>query len=106
MRRRVFLLSSAALAIPLPAVAQQVPAVARVGWLAHGDTMPRHFFEDALVRLGWVEGRNLIVQRRFAGSAGELVTSAAAELRFHPTPPLLGREANGRSGANLAVRLP
>jgi putative ABC transport system substrate-binding protein len=66
-------------------VAQQVPAVARVGWLAHGDTMPRHFFEDALARLGWVEGRNLIVQRRFAGSAGELVTSAAAELvAAHP----------------------
>jgi ABC-type uncharacterized transport system substrate-binding protein len=57
-----------------------IPGKARLGWLAHGDIMPRHFFDDALVRLGWIEGKNLKIERRFAGSAGERLTTAAAEL--------------------------
>src|SRR6476660_4556200 len=57
-----------------------IPAKARIGWLAHGDTMPRHFFEEALSRLGWVEGENLTIERRFGGSAGEQESKAAADL--------------------------
>jgi putative ABC transport system substrate-binding protein len=79
MRRRD-LLAAPILAVALPAAAQQLPAHARLGWLAHGDTLPRHFFDEALARLGWVEGRNLTVERRFSGSAGERETGAAAEL--------------------------
>jgi putative ABC transport system substrate-binding protein len=77
MRRRELLLFAA---LATPAAAQQPPAHARIGWLAHGDTMPRHFFDEALARLGWVEGKNLTVERRFAGSAGEQEESAAVEL--------------------------
>jgi hypothetical protein len=47
------LLAAALLARISPATAQQPPAHARVGWLAHGDEMPRHFFDEALAaRLG------------------------------------------------------
>jgi putative ABC transport system substrate-binding protein len=68
-----------------PASAQQPPTHARIGWLAHGDTMPRHYFDDALARLGWIEGKNLIIERRFSGSAGERVAADAAELvAWHP----------------------
>jgi putative ABC transport system substrate-binding protein len=74
------LLLAALLAAASPTQAQQLLAHARIGWLAHGDTMPRHFFDEALARLGWVEGKNLTVERRFAGSAGEQEGSAAAEL--------------------------
>ena len=62
-----------------------MPATARIGWLAHGDTMPRHAFEQTMARLGWAEGQNLTVERRFSGSAGEnLATEAAALVDFKP----------------------
>jgi putative ABC transport system substrate-binding protein len=80
MKRREFLTAAAVLAGGAPALAQQPPAHARVGWLAHGDTLPRHFFDEALARLGWVEGKNLTIERRFAGSAGEQVDRDAVEL--------------------------
>jgi ABC-type uncharacterized transport system substrate-binding protein len=82
MKRRAVLgfLSSGAVAWPFAAWAQQVPAQARIGWSAHGDTMPRHFFERAMVRFGWVEGQNLVIERRFTGSAGETLAADAAAL--------------------------
>ena len=68
MRRRDLLLAAAAtLAGAPPAAAQQPPAHARLGWIAHGDAMPRHFFDEALARLGWIEGTNLTIERRFFG---------------------------------------
>jgi len=85
MKRRDLFLAIALLAGVSPAAAQQLPAQARIGWLAHGDTMPRHFFDEALARLGWVEGKNLTIERRFAGSAGEQEGRVAAELvAWHP----------------------
>jgi len=85
MRRRDLLIAAVTLAGSRQAAAQQAAARARVGWLAHGDTMPRHYFDEALARLGWIEGRNLTVERRFAGSAGERVADDAAELvAWHP----------------------
>src|SRR5205823_11557090 len=42
--------------------------------------MPRHFFDEALARLGWIEGKNLTVERRFVGSSGEQVMADAAAL--------------------------
>jgi len=80
MKRRDLFLAAALLVGSSPAVAQQPPAHARIGWLAHEDTLPRHFFDEALARLGWVEGKNLAIERRFAGSAGEQMASAASEL--------------------------
>jgi putative tryptophan/tyrosine transport system substrate-binding protein len=85
MRRRGLLLAAAGALFTSSAAAQQPATRARIGWLAHGDTMPRHFFDEALARLGWVEGRNLTVERRFAGSAGERLADDAAELVvWHP----------------------
>jgi putative tryptophan/tyrosine transport system substrate-binding protein len=82
VRRRIFvgaiggvLMLSARAVFP-----QQTLAHARIGWLANGDTMPRHFFDQAMARLGWVEGKNLTVERRFSGAGGEQENSIAAEI--------------------------
>jgi hypothetical protein len=84
MRRRDLLAGSIVVLSASWAAAQQpAPAHARIGWLAHGDTMPRHFFDEAMATLGWVEGKNLTIKRRFGGSAGERMAEAAAELD-HP----------------------
>ena len=78
MRRRDFLLT-ALLVGSSPAVPQQPPVHARVGWLARGDEMPRRFFEETLARLGWVEGKNLTIERRFAGSDVDRQNSTDSE---------------------------
>jgi putative tryptophan/tyrosine transport system substrate-binding protein len=82
MRRRalVAVFGIAAVGAPFVSLAQQAPSHARVGWLAHGDTMPRHFFDEALARLGWVEGKNITIERRFSGAGGEQENSTAAEI--------------------------
>ena len=85
MRRRDFFLAATVVAGGSPTAALQPPTHARIGWLAYGDTMPRRFFEEALAQLGWAERKNLTIERRFAGSAGEQMASAAAELvAWHP----------------------
>ena len=79
-RRELIILVAALVARILPASAQRTPRQARLGWLAHGDTLPRHFFDDALAKLGWVEGKNLTIERRFSGVSGEELEVKAAEL--------------------------
>jgi putative ABC transport system substrate-binding protein len=79
-RRELLILMAALVARVLPASGQQTPRQARLGWLAHGDTLPRHFFDDALAKLGWIEGKNLTIERRFSGVSGEELEVKAAEL--------------------------
>jgi putative ABC transport system substrate-binding protein len=67
MRRRDLLFSGlAALSVGRTATAQTVGA-RHIAWLTTGDTIPRRYFEEALARLGWVEGRNLTIDRRVSG---------------------------------------
>jgi putative ABC transport system substrate-binding protein len=79
-RRELIILVAALVARVLPASAQQTPRHARLGWLAHGDALPRHFLDDALAKLGRVEGKNLTIERRFSGVSGEELEVKAAEL--------------------------
>ena len=79
MKRRDVLF--AGLAAPLfarAAVAQ--PRNARIGWLTTGDTIPRRYFDEAMARLDWVEGRNLVVERRVSGHDTTRRTQVIAEL--------------------------
>jgi putative ABC transport system substrate-binding protein len=82
MNRREFLalLNSGVLAWPLGARAQQSGKVWRIGFIAH-----RHerFYEplfERLRELGYEEGRNLIVERRYAGGHAERFEEFAAEM--------------------------
>jgi len=56
-----------------------------IGFIVTGDLFPHHWFDEAMLRLGWVEGRNLVVERRVTGEDPERRKSAAVELiAAHP----------------------
>jgi putative ABC transport system substrate-binding protein len=84
MRRRDFitLLGGAAAAWPMAARAQQTR---RVGWLSiNPETAPvsRRLvaFKRGLAALGWIEGRNIMFEERWAGDDYERLRVLAAEL--------------------------
>ncbi len=99
MNRRAFVTGlGAVLAAPLAAEAQQTGTVYRIGYLtvpgresAHGvaDT-----FELALRDLGWINGKNVVLDYRFANNDMERLTSFAFELvRSRPDVIVAGANA-------------
>jgi len=88
MRRREFiaLLGSATGVWPLPARAQQPAAVRRVGVLinlSENDLEAQRLltaFREELARLGWVEGRNLRIDYRWANGDVTRIRTLAKEL--------------------------
>jgi putative ABC transport system substrate-binding protein len=81
VRRRETLFGAAALAMTgWPVAAQEAPKTARIGFIVTGDAFPRRYFDEAMERLGWIEGRNLSVERRVTGEDPESRRAAAAEL--------------------------
>ena len=85
MRRREFisLLSGAAVAWPVAANAQQAAKIARIGYLsgslAAGPHLPEAF-RQGLRDLGYVEGRNVVIEYRDAEGKLERFPALAAEL--------------------------
>jgi putative tryptophan/tyrosine transport system substrate-binding protein len=81
MKRRTFmmLLGSAA-AWPLDAFAQQRDKVWRMGFIAHGHESFYDALFEGLREYGYEEGRNLIVERRYARGAAERFKEFAAEM--------------------------
>ena len=93
MDRRVFLsaLSGGLLAAPLPAEAQKSERKARVGILNLGSTpspeelaqsVATNQFWLSMRQLGWVDGQNMVVERRFGESAEQLRAGAADLVRL------------------------
>jgi putative tryptophan/tyrosine transport system substrate-binding protein len=88
MRRREFitLLGSAATAWPLAARAQQRERMRRIGMLANlaeNDPAGRSFsaaFLQGLQQFGWIEGRNVQIEYRFALADAERTRKYASEL--------------------------
>ena len=82
--RRGFLAGSVALlAAPLAAEAQQTGRVYRIGYLGEGTPENALVLEESLRELGYlgyVEGRNLVVERRFAAFKYDRLPDLAAEL--------------------------
>jgi putative ABC transport system substrate-binding protein len=84
MDRRTFIGAVAAgiITAPLAASAQTPTTVRRIGFLAPGAPPPPAELQEAfapLRELGWIEGQNLLVERRYAGRP-ELLRSLAEEL--------------------------
>jgi putative ABC transport system substrate-binding protein len=88
MNRRRFLLTSltGVLAPPLAAEGQQAGKVYRIGYLSAGGPAPLNTpdafkdFKDALRGLGYVEGKNLFIDYRFAEGRFDRLPDLAAEL--------------------------
>ena len=86
MDRRRFLLTSmaGALAAPRFANAQQTRRIAYISATALAPTLVKDL-EDALSKLGWVPGRNLVVESRSAeGQYNRLPALVEDVLRLHP----------------------
>jgi hypothetical protein len=84
--KKVFCLAFGALllAFALPAEAQQPPKVHRIGYLsasARADHAPSfEAFQLGLRELGYVEGKNIIIEARFAEGQAERLPELVAEL--------------------------
>ena len=79
-RRDLLFATVVAAATGWPAVAQEVPKHARIGLMTTGQAFPRRYFDEAMARLGWIEGRNLTVDWRITGTNPEARAQAAREL--------------------------
>ena len=82
-RRRILAGLLVSLAAPLAAEAQQPTRIYRVGVLSVGTglpTSPFSAFREGLRELGWVEGKNLILESRYADFKQERLPDFAGEL--------------------------
>src|SRR5260370_19605088 len=82
-REFIALLGGAAAAWPLAAHAQQVGKVPKIGYLSPGSASPGPLayhdeFQRGLRELGYVEGRNIIIEYRFADGKFDRLDQFAA----------------------------
>jgi putative ABC transport system substrate-binding protein len=71
------------IAAPLGAIAQQVAQARRIGWLWNIAPLTRADLQEHtrdLRALGWVEGRNLVIESRYANGDDSLLPALAEEL--------------------------
>ena len=71
------------LAAPLVAEAQQAGKISRVGVLSGGPAKPNpslDAFRQSLLALGWVEGRNVTIEARFADGKMDRLAGLALDL--------------------------
>ncbi len=85
MRRRQFItLLGGAAAWPLAARAQQAAKVYRIGFLSAGaevrPSKPWSIFVNGLRELGWIEGKNIVFDRRHADNRLDRLPELATEL--------------------------
>ena len=82
MKRREFIsLLGGAFAWPLDGRAQQTLKAARIGYLAFRSPLSADdAFFQALRDFGWVEGQNILIERRFAVGHVDRLNNSAAEL--------------------------
>jgi putative tryptophan/tyrosine transport system substrate-binding protein len=82
-RRFIEVIAGGLVAAPLAVEAQQAAKVARIGWLAVHLAPNRHLseaFRQGLRDLGYVEGRNVVIEYRDAEGKFERFPALAAEL--------------------------
>lgn len=86
MNKKIFVLALGALlfALCVSAEAQQSRKIARLGYLSAGDPVSRHDRVEALRQglkeLGYVEGKNIIIEYRYAEGRSDRLPELAREL--------------------------
>jgi putative ABC transport system substrate-binding protein len=103
-RKLVLTLGAGALAGPLGALAQAQGKVYRIGYLSPGvtpSTLEAAFFQG-MRELGYVEGANLVAERRMAGSKYELLPALAADLLKSNPDVIVGVTTPGALAAKKA----
>src|SRR5262249_24208871 len=86
LHRRSFLTLLGASAAAWPLAAQQGERVRRIGWLIGGaendlaSRSNRAALQEALAKLGWIEGRNLRIDLRFGAGDPDRMSAYALEL--------------------------
>ena len=80
----VFVLTALFLAVVNPSHAQQTGKIFRIGFLdpstASGSAVLVEAFRQELSKLGWIEGKNFIIEYRFAEQKNERLPELAADL--------------------------
>jgi putative tryptophan/tyrosine transport system substrate-binding protein len=77
----VWLLATVSLATTSSANAQQLKKIARIGFLAANPIFQRHeAFREGLRELGYVEGKNIVIEWRTAEGQSDRLPSLAADL--------------------------
>jgi ABC transporter substrate binding protein len=83
MQRRAFVAGMAATMAAVAAHAQE-RKVPRIGWLSPARPslveQSRKAFDDGLRDLGWIEGQNIVIERRYAEYASDRLPALCAEL--------------------------
>jgi putative tryptophan/tyrosine transport system substrate-binding protein len=86
MSKKIFSLALAVmlLALRVPAVAQQVGKIPRIGFLFSGDLSEAsariEAFRQGLRELGYVEGKNIVIEQRSSGEKPDILSNLAGEL--------------------------
>src|SRR5262245_42739637 len=111
MKRRVFLASLlATVALPRTIAAQGAVNVPRIGWLtaqqAASLTPYVEAMRNALADLGYVEGRNLVIEFRYGDDVIERVPELAAELVRLPVDLLVAQGAAAFEVRGLGLPVP
>jgi putative tryptophan/tyrosine transport system substrate-binding protein len=111
MKRRVFLASLLAMAVvPRTVAAQGAAKVIRVGWLTAQQPSSLTPYVDAmrtaLADLGYVEGRNLVIEFRYGDDVIERVPELAAELVRLPVDLIVAQGAAAFEIRGLGLPVP
>lgn len=106
-RQIVFALGASALAIPLKLLAQGAKPLRRIGLLLSGSPATAPWidaFRGALKELGWVEGRDIVIEIRYANGNVKLLDTLAAELVSLKPDLILAPATNAVQAAQRATR--
>ena len=111
MKRRVFVASLVAMAaMPRTGTAQGAARVIRVGWLTAQQASSLVPYVDAmrtaLADLGYVEGRNLVIEFRYGDDVIERVPELAAELVRLPVDLIVAQGAAAFEIRGLGLPIP